>query len=131
MSNIAYVQDWKSDEIKSLFKELTKCSMVLKTYGKQIDVDKFSMIFIEVLKDFKPDQVIEALKYHIANYEDFPAPVHIKNIITNKTKGRDAPNQWIYQELCHKRRAGQDLTLSEEEYKKSYERFYIEGKYAK
>ncbi len=107
---------------------MTKSQLVLKTYGKQSeDIGLIADVFLDFLSDFEPEKVIDAFKKHIRTSPEFPTPSDIIKIIQNKTKDRDMPNHAIYRELCAKKRNGTDLTYSEDEYKKSYENFYLSG----
>lgn len=101
--------------------------MVLKTYGKFIEIDQVTSIFIRVLDKYDPEQVIAAVDTHMANEHEFPTPVDITNIIENRTGGRDRFNHTIYSQICKKSERGDVVSYAEREYKTRYEEFFLKG----
>jgi hypothetical protein len=103
---------------KMLFCKLSECQIVLKTYGKIIELDKVAKIFIRLFQGFCPEKVIKAFDTHLINASEFPTPNDIKNII----EGNKKYDYVIYSQICKKLERGDILTYVESDYKSSYEK---------
>jgi hypothetical protein len=98
---------------------------VQRTYGKQGvgDIMPLVDIFISDLSDYKPEQIIEAVRIHRQTDNNFPTVASIRAILDPQPKFDYA----FYTKLLDKQKRGEYLNSQEHQYIKSYEQNIMKG----
>jgi predicted component of type VI protein secretion system len=115
---------FNSSQATELGNQLSACLLVQKTYGKQGagDIEPLVDIFISDLAEFKPEQIINAVKKHRQTIDDFPTVASIRAILSPQPKFDFA----VYQALQTKCKTA-NLTGAEWKYIAAYEANAMKG----
>jgi hypothetical protein len=116
---------FNSNQAGELANQLGASVLVQKTYGKQAagDIRALVDIFISDLSEFKPEDIINAIKKHRLTFDDFPTIASIRSILKPEFK----PDYAVYTRLCDKQKRGEQLQYQENEYIKAYEKNAMNG----
>ena len=96
----------------------------LKTYGKQPDqLTEVTQLFLFVLRDYPVEKIVDAMAYYVKNWNEFPAPADIANIID---RGNKPPfDKAVYVTISKK--FPDQRTKQEWDYMREYEQFILRG----
>lgn len=121
---IVSAKQFTPEEIGSLGIQLGACLVVQRTYGKQGgDIEAMTRVFAKDLEKFPAVRVIKALEQWRLKSPEFPTPADICNLL-NPTPVWSAA---VFQELVERRKKGEVMSYSEEEYIKGYRKHAISG----
>lgn len=122
---VASTNKFTGDDVVKLSKALSACQLVQRTYGKQADdIGKITEVFVRILKEYEPDQVIEAVKEWVTTSAEFPTPSDIANILSPKPRFDYA----VYQSLQEQKRSGATLSDLQWKYLREYEERAMKGR---
>jgi hypothetical protein len=77
-------KDFNGGDVVTLSKALATCLLSQRTYGKQgSDLKALTEIFLEDLKEYEPEKVMNAITQWRRTEAEFPTPSDIRKIIEN------------------------------------------------
>jgi hypothetical protein len=104
--------------------QLGACLAVQRTYGKQGgDIEAMTRVFISDLKSYPSEKVVKALADWRLKSPDFPTPADVVELLSPQPVWSAA----VFQELVERRKKGQIMSYSEEEYIKGYRKHAMSG----
>lgn len=111
-------------DLASLNTQIGACLAVQRTYGKQAaDLAAVTRVFASDLAGYEPSEVIKALAEWRLKSAEFPTPADIRNLLDPQPIWSAA----LFQEISDRRRKGDNLSYSEEEYLKGYKKHAMRG----
>ncbi len=118
------IREYTPAQKKGLIIELGACQVTQRTYGKQgQDMEAAIRVFTSDLKEFSPEQIMEALARWRLKSPEFPTPYDIKQILAPDPQF----DSLVYKEICDKRKRGDILNWREEAYLIQYKENILKG----
>lgn len=119
------INPFSPTQIANLASELGACILVQKTYGKQggDDIKALTKIFMSDLKEFQPEEIVQAIIKCRQTQDDFVTVAAVRRILSPEPKFDYA----IYKALTKEAQAGRYLNPTELRYIKAYEENAMKG----